>query len=218
VIDGRGRLRQSALPATWGVRGARRTTRAPAPRTPVHWCCRTTPPCCVGRYGGGGYGPSPGYGPYGPYSRSPYARRGGRGGGRDIYYVLPEAFGASAAPRGMPGAYRGGPPGPYRGGAGGGGGFPGAGGSPVAGLINIATNLLLQLPFSRRVAVVCVPCSCMRATQRWCVPCVRMAQLHHCSLVAHRHARWRPLQHATRAPKHAKPTQALNTHPQACRG
>lgn len=83
---------------------------------------------------------SPGYSPYGPYSRNPYStsKRG-----RNIYYVLPEAFGESAAPR-MPG-YRGGPPGPY-----GGGGRPGlGGGSPVGGLINIATNLLLQLPFSR---------------------------------------------------------------------
>jgi hypothetical protein len=86
------------------------------------------------------YGAYPGYGPYGPYSRDPYStsKRG-----RSIYYVLPEAFGESAAPRVPPG-YRG-PPGPYGGGRGG----PGLGGSPVAGLINIATNLLLQLPFSR---------------------------------------------------------------------
>lgn len=86
----------------------------------------------------------PGYGPYGPYSRNPYStsRRGA-----NIYYVLPEAFGESAAPR-LPPGYRGSPPGPY------GGGRPGLNGSPVGGLINIATNLLLQLPFSR-----CVTCS-----------------------------------------------------------
>jgi len=58
--------------------------------------------------------------------------------GRNIYYVLPdEAMGGlpieSAAPRGLPG---------------GGGRFPG-GGNPVGGLVSIATNLLLQLPFSR---------------------------------------------------------------------
>lgn len=91
------------------------------------------------------YGGYPGYSPYGPYSRDPYttSKRG-----RSIYYVLPEAFGESAAPR-MPGRGpfpgRAGPPGPYGPGRQG----PGLGGSPVAGLINIATNLLLQLPFSR---------------------------------------------------------------------
>jgi hypothetical protein len=89
------------------------------------------------------YGAYPGYGPYGPYQRDPYTTSKK---GRSIYYVLPEAFGESAAPR-MPGrlppGYRGGRPGQGQ------GGLPGLGASPIQGLIQVATNLLLQLPFSR---------------------------------------------------------------------
>lgn len=115
--------------------------------------CPTSPPPKTHRYGPGPYGPRGPYGgPYGSYNRNPYSQSRG---GRNIYYVLPDietAFqGESAAPRGLPGPYRGGPPGPYGRGGGGGGGPLGGGGSPVGGLINIATNLLLQLPFSRCV-------------------------------------------------------------------
>lgn len=90
-------------------------------------------------YGRNPYSNNPYDNPY--YShRNPYAqsRRGS-----NIYYIYPDqAFDPSmaAGPRGLPGPGRGYP---AR------GGFPG-GGNPVGGLVSIATNLLLQLPFSRR--------------------------------------------------------------------
>lgn len=76
-----------------------------------------------------------------PYysQRNPYAqsRRGSQ-----IYYIHPDQAmnpTMAAGPGRLPGSGRGGLPVP-----GGAGGF-----NPVGGLVNIATNLLLQLPFSR---------------------------------------------------------------------
>jgi hypothetical protein len=76
--------------------------------------------------------------------RRPYATSRG---GRSIHYIFPdEGMAMGAAPRGLPPGYgRGGGP-PYY-------GRGGQRGSPVGGLVNIATNLLLQLPFSRWVGV-----------------------------------------------------------------
>ncbi|KAF8071021.1 oma1 [Scenedesmus sp. PABB004] len=95
---------------------------------------------------GGGFVPGPrayGANPYdNPHDNPYYHRRApfaAARGGRSIYYLTPDAE-MAAGPGRLPG--RGGP-------FGGGGGGRG-GGSPVGGLINIATNLLLQLPFSRR--------------------------------------------------------------------
>jgi hypothetical protein len=51
----------------------------------------------------------------------------------------------AAAPRGLPPGYGRGGGAPYN-------GRGGQRGSPVGGLVSIATNLLLQLPFSRYVA------------------------------------------------------------------
>eukprot|EP00878_Enallax_costatus_P000134 GHUV01000175.1.p1 GENE.GHUV01000175.1~~GHUV01000175.1.p1 ORF type:complete len:514 (+),score=173.27 GHUV01000175.1:224-1765(+) len=89
-------------------------------------------------YGRNPYSSNPYDNPY--YNqRNPYAqsRRGNQ-----IYYTFPDqAMNPMAAgPGRLPGPGRGGYPVP-----GGGGGF-----NPVGGLVNIATNLLLQLPFSRR--------------------------------------------------------------------
>lgn len=90
-------------------------------------------------YGRNPYSNNPYDNPYYTH-RNPYAqsRRG-----NNIYYIYPDqAFDPSmaAGPRGLPGPGRGYP---ARG-----GGLPG-GVNPVGGLVNIATNLLLQLPFSR---------------------------------------------------------------------
>ncbi|KAF6265803.1 peptidase family M48-domain-containing protein [Scenedesmus sp. NREL 46B-D3] len=96
-------------------------------------------------------GYDPRFGPY-PYQQNPYSnpydnpyynqRRpySTSRGGRSIHYIFPEeGMAMGAAPRGMPPGY------------GRGRGAPGLGGvSPVGGLVKIATNLLLQLPFSRR--------------------------------------------------------------------
>jgi Zn-dependent protease with chaperone function len=88
-------------------------------------------------YGRNPYSANPYDNPY--YSqRNPYAqsRRG-----NSIYYIFPDQAMTdptmAAGPRGLPGPGR---------------GYPGRGGgfNPVGGLVNIATNLLLQLPFSRR--------------------------------------------------------------------
>eukprot|EP00879_Flechtneria_rotunda_P000699 GHRR01000816.1.p1 GENE.GHRR01000816.1~~GHRR01000816.1.p1 ORF type:complete len:507 (+),score=148.08 GHRR01000816.1:216-1736(+) len=101
-------------------------------------------PRYAGRYPGYGY--QPGRNPYSnPYDapyydrRNPYAnsRRG-----NSIYYIMPDRAGfdpiQAAGPRFPGGGYGRGAPG-Y-----------GRGANPIGGLVNIATNLLLQLPFSRR--------------------------------------------------------------------
>eukprot|EP00882_Tetradesmus_deserticola_P000213 GHRQ01000239.1.p1 GENE.GHRQ01000239.1~~GHRQ01000239.1.p1 ORF type:complete len:587 (+),score=236.64 GHRQ01000239.1:206-1762(+) len=95
-------------------------------------------------------GYDPRYAPY-PYQENPYSnpydnpyynqRRpyANSRGGQSIHYIFPEeGMAMGAAPRGLP-------PGLGRGGGRGYGG-----GSPLNGLVQIATNLLLQLPFSRR--------------------------------------------------------------------
>lgn len=100
-------------------------------------------------------GYDPRYGPY-PYQQNPYSnpydnpyynqRRpyATSRGGRSIHYIFPdEGMAMGAAPRGLPPGYGRGGGAPYY-------GRGGQRGSPVGGLVNIATNLLLQLPFSRR--------------------------------------------------------------------
>jgi hypothetical protein len=72
--------------------------------------------------------------------RRPYATSRG---GRSIHYIFPdEGMAMGAAPRGLPPGYGRGGGAPYN-------GRGGQRGSPVGGLVQIATNLLLQLPFSR---------------------------------------------------------------------